>query len=154
MYFIFFSDERLMLETLEFTFYIGSTRKFLYFDCLWTLSTQHIAFTVLLYYCIVFFVYFLFCCFYYWNFLEFYLIPFRFDESYGLTLNLIFLFTIFLQLIRYISSLCFLGFCPLGWISMNHVCYYYHGGAMEFKEALKMCQVWWVFYFALFLLTF
>ena len=52
IYFMFFSDERLMLETLEFTFYIGSTRKFLYFDLF--VNTAYAAHYV---YCIIVLLY-------------------------------------------------------------------------------------------------
>ena len=37
--------------------------------------------------------------------------------------------------------ICFLDFCPLGWVSINQDCYYYHGGVLKYNEAYKMCQV-------------
>ena len=42
----------------------------------------------------------------------------------------------------YMYFIWFLGFCPLGWVSNNWDCYYYHGGALKYDDAYKMCQVW------------
>ena len=41
---MFLSDEGPTLETLNFTFHIGSTPTFLYFDSYLTLPTQHTTF--------------------------------------------------------------------------------------------------------------
>ena len=107
---MFFSDERLMLETLEFTFYIGSTRKFLYFDLF--VNTAYIVRRTLhlLYYCIIVLLYSFICLF---SILLFLLLkrlgilsyPISLRRKLGFNSKLNFLFTIFLQLIRY--SLCF-----------------------------------------------